>query len=236
MNKISIIQTGKVASAALAAVALLGLGAIQAQAQSVTFTFADNTSDGWTSGGFSAGTPLTVSSIGGNNYIFAPVGGFQVANVASGYTGTPAAFNAALQAALINPSGYDLSYNWSVNTANITGATFLQVGFFLNAGSGYYQQSYGSPNQVQLNGTQLASGQVISGSVSVNLLTAYPTTDANAGTETFWRLGVIANGDGTGNGVYLNDISISPVPEPGTLSLCGLGLAAGAAFLRRRKA
>jgi hypothetical protein len=36
--------------------------------------------------------------------------------------------------------------------------------------------------------------------------------------------------------VYLDDFTISQVPEPSTLSLCGLGLAAGAAFLRRRKA
>jgi hypothetical protein len=230
MDKTSIIQTVSVA-------AILGLAAIQTQAQSTTFTFADNTSDGWTAGGFGAGTPLTVSAIGGNNYIFAPTGGFQVANVASGYAGTPATFNAAMQAALINPAGYNLSYNWSVNTANITGASFLQLGFFLNGGSGYYQQSYGSPNQVQLSGAQLASGQVISGSVSVNLLTAYPTIDAAAATETFWRLGIIANGDGTGNGGFFNDISISPVsvPEPTTLALAGLG-GLSMLFLRRRKA
>jgi hypothetical protein len=230
MDKTSIIQTVSVA-------ALLGLAAIQTQAQSTTFTFADNTSDGWTAGGFSVGTPLTVSAIGGNNYIFAPVGGFQVANAASGNAGLPANFNAAMQAALLNPTGYTLSYNWAVNTANITGGTFLQLGFFLNAGLGYYQQDYGSPNEVQLNGTQLASGQVITGTVNVNLATAFPTSDVNAGSETFWRLGIIANGDGTGSGGYFNNISISPVavPEPTTLALAGLG-GLSMLFLRRRKA
>lgn len=233
MNKISIIQTKTLVLAG--AVALLGLGAIRAQAQSVTFTFADNTSDGWTTGGFGAGTPLTVTPISGNNYIFAPTGGFQVANVASfGYTGVPAGFSAAMQAAFINPAGYTLSYNWAVNTANITGATFLQLGFFLNGGSGYYQQDYSTPNEVSINGTQLASGQLITGTVSVNLATAFPTFDANAGTETFWRLGIIANGDGTGNGGYFNNISISPVPEPTTLALSGLG-GISMLFLRRRK-
>lgn len=31
-------------------------------------------------------------------------------------------------------------------------------------------------------------------------------------------------------------LTINPVPEPGTITLCGLGLASGLAFLRRRKA
>ncbi|HTR42498.1 MAG TPA: PEP-CTERM sorting domain-containing protein [Pseudomonadales bacterium] len=221
----------------VATVALLSLAAIETQAQSVTFDFAGGSNQGWSAGGFSGTTPLTVSTINSANYIFAPVGGFQVANVASGYTGTPAGFNAAMQAALINPSAYTLSYNWSVNTANITGASYLQLGFFLNSGSGYYQQSYGSPNQVQLNGTQLTSGQTISGSVSINLATAFPTFDSGAGAETFWRLGIIANGDGTGNGGYFNDISLTPtaVPEPTTLALAGLG-GISMLFLRRRNA
>ncbi len=66
MDKTSIIQTVSVA-------AILGLAAIQTQAQSTTFTFADNTSDGWTAGGFGAGAPLAVSAIGGNNYVFAEI-------------------------------------------------------------------------------------------------------------------------------------------------------------------
>jgi hypothetical protein len=79
----------------------------------------------------------------------------------------------------------------------------------------------------------LASGQVFQGTVTVNMGAIgfdIPTSD------TYFRLGLIENGNGTGGGVYYTDISIAPVPEPATLSLCGLGLASGLVFLRRRKA
>jgi hypothetical protein len=228
MNKPSIIQTLSVAVA-------VGLGAIQAQAQSVTFDFAGGSNQGWTSGGFSAGAALPVSTISGNNYVFVPVGSFQAANVASGYAGNLAGFNAAMSAALINPSGYNLSYNWYVNTAGLTtNSTFLQLGTFLNAGSGYYQQDYSTPNQVSLNGTQLASGGILSGTVTINIGSVFPA-DANAATESFWRLGLIVNGNGAGNGAYFNDISITPVPEPTMIALAGLG-GISMLFLRRRKA
>lgn len=35
---------------------------------------------------------------------------------------------------------------------------------------------------------------------------------------------------------YIDDIQVVAVPEPATLSLCGLGLASGLMFVRRRKA
>jgi hypothetical protein len=229
-------QIGNTTCLALtAAVALIGLGAIQAQGQSVTYTFSDNTSDGWSLGGFSSGTLPTVSNIGGANYIYIPIGGFQVANVASGYSGNLAGFNAAMSAAMNNPAGYDISYNYYINTATFsTNSTYLQVGTFVNTGSGYYAQDYGSPNEVQLNGTQLASGQIFSGTVTINLA-AVGYNDSSAASETFFRLGIIENSNGSG-GVYFNDITIAPVPEPATLSLCGLGVASGLLFLRRRKA
>jgi hypothetical protein len=218
-----------------AAVVALILGALQAQSQSVSFTFADSTSDGWVNGGFSSSPASTVVPIGANNYIRIPLGGFQVANVNSGtVSGTPAAtFNSAFFAALNNPSGYNVTYSYSIDTASFTTpGTYLQAGMFVNTGSGFYSQVYGSPNGVQLNGTQVASGSVFQGSVTVPM--SLFGTDANAATENYFRLGIIENGDGTGVTVNFTGISITPVPEPCTLALAGLG---GAALLisRRRK-
>jgi len=219
-----------------AAVALLGLGAIQAQGQSVLFNFSDSTPDGWVNGGFSSSPASTVSNIGGNNYISIPLGGFQVANVNSGtVSGTPAStFNAAMYAALNNPSGYDLNFNYYIDTSTFTTpGTYLQVGLFVNTGGGFYSQVYGSPNGLQLNGTQVASGSVFQGQVTIPM-SAY-AVDASAATETYFRLGIVENGDGTGVKVNFTDLSVTPVPEPTTMAFVGLG-AAGLLAIRRRKA
>jgi hypothetical protein len=216
-----------------AAVALLGLGAIQAQGQSVDYNFSDGNADGWSNSGFGTSPIPAISNIGGVNYMFIPLGGFQAANVATGNSFNSATFSAAMAAAAANPAGYNISYDYYVNTATFSGATFLQLGTFVNTGSGYYAQDYSLPNEVQLNGTQLASGQVFQGQVTINMAAVgfnMPPAD------TFFRLGLIENGNGTGVGVYYSSISVSPVPEPASLVLFGLGLAAGTAFLRRRKA
>jgi len=53
--------------------------------------------------------------------------------------------------------------------------------------------------------------------------------------DTFFRLGLIENGDGTAPlGVYFTDISVTPVPEPSLLSLFGLAAVPGFWMMRRR--
>ena len=230
MKKITAITSG------IAAVTLV-LGVLQAQGQSVLFNFSDSTADGWANAGFS-GTPVaTVSNIGGQNYISLPIGGYQVGNVASDSSGVLAGFNAAMAAAFNDPTGYQLTYNYYIATSTFTTpGTFLQVASFVNTGSGFYG-STGTPSSYEpaLNGTQLASGDMFSGTATIPF-TAFGT-DASAATETYFRMGLIINGDGTaGVKVNFTDISIAPAPEPSTFALIGLGAAATMLMLRRRMA
>ncbi|HXR48311.1 MAG TPA: hypothetical protein VN784_12815 [Candidatus Limnocylindrales bacterium] len=213
----------------------LTLGTIQASGQSVTFNFSDLTPDGWVNSGFGSSPAASVANIGGTEYIGILMGGYQSGSVnSSTVSGAPAAsFTAAMAAAFANPAGYELTYNWYFDPNNaISPGTYLQLGSYANAGSGFYGQT-GTPSayEPQLNGTQLASGSVFSGSVTVPF-TAYGT-DPN-GPETYARLGFLINGDGTGVIVNYTDISISSVPEPVTLALGGMGLLGGLLALRRR--
>lgn len=217
----------------LAAVAGLLVGAIQAQAQSVIYTFSDNTSDGWVDSGFGSSPASSVSSITGNNYIFVPLnaGAFQVANVSSGDPSS--ALYQAMQAASVDPAGYNLSYNYYIDTSTFGGSpgTFLQLGTFVNAGNSQYFQDFPATPEVQLSGAQLASGDVFSGTVTINMGAAGFGLNP---TNTFYRLGLIENGNGGSLvGVNFTDISISPVPEPSGLWL--LGLAAPAWWIMRRR-
>lgn len=84
--------------------------------------------------------------------------------------------------------------------------------------------------ELELNGDQLASGQIFAGTVTINMAAVGYSIPPD---DTSFRLGFIENGNGTGVGIYLTDISVSPVPEPTSLALIGLGMA-GLMVIRRR--
>jgi len=231
--KILTINSNKTKITSLAAVvALLGLGAVQAQGQSVLYNFSDGTADGWANSGFGTTPVAVVQTIGGQNYINIPLGGFQVANVQTGASGNLPTFTATMAAAAANPSGYNISYNYYINTAGFSGATYLQLSSYVNENNSYYAQD--PANEVALNGTQLASGGIFSGTVTINMA-AVGFTGMSA-TDTGYKLGLIENGNGTGVSVNYTGISVAPVPEPSSLALAGLGAVGGLLTLRRRLA
>ncbi len=214
--------------ASLAVVAL----AVHASAQSHTFTFEDGTDQGWGTGfGNDASASFPIATIAGSKRMgITQTSAFQEAGREASNPADP--FFIAMLAASANEAGYELSYDWYVDTALTPGANgnFLQLATYVNSGSGYYAQDFpGTGKDVELNGTQLASGQVFSGTVTETF--AAKGFNIPLG-ETFFRIGLIANGDGSPV-IYFDNISVRPiVPEPASLS----ALATGGLLLRRRRA
>ena len=160
------------------------------------------------------------------------LGGFQVA----GREGASDPFLALMNNAAANPGISTISYDWYIDTSLSTNnGTFLQLGTYFNSGSGAYSQDFpGSGKDVELNGTQLASGSVFSGTVTETLSAKYGAIAAGHLGQTFQRLGLIMNGTGGATPlVYFDNITITAVPEPTSLSL--LALAAPLFWMVRRR-
>jgi hypothetical protein len=218
---------------ALAAVAALFFGAIESRAQSVTYNFEDGTDQGFGAGfGNDASAVFPIVNIGGSMRMeVMDTAAFQQAGRETGNPADPQ--YQAMLAASADETLATISYDWYVDTSLSPGnyGSFLQLGTYVNTGSGYYAQNF--PNagkEVELNGTQLASGQVFSGTVSQTF--AAKGFNIPLG-ETFFRLGLISNGDGTQTKIYFDNITISAVPEPTSAALFALSLPA-MWFTRRR--
>jgi len=217
-----------------AAVMALLLGAAQTQAQTVIFDFEDGTDQGFGTGfGNDATMNFPIVDIGGSLRMAVTLGGFQVA----GREGGSGPFLDVMNAAAANPAVSFISYDWYVDTSAGGYGNYLQLGTYINSGSGAYSQDFpDSGKDVELDGVSLASGGVFSGTVSETLTQKYGSP-LNAGhvAQTFQRLGLIMNGDGgAGTTVYFDNITITAVPEPAALSVLGLGAAAMWMMSRRR--
>jgi len=210
----------------------LTLAAGHAFGQSATFDFESGGDQGWGHKfADDASEIFPITFIGGSNRMTVLRNGdFQEAErVAS----NPAdALYAALSAASTNEAGYRISYDWLVDTAPGNMGSFLQIGTYVNTGSGYFAQDFPATGKdVELNGVQLGGGQVFSG--TVNETFAAKGFDLPAG-ETFFRLGLIINGDGTNATVHFDNVRVEPVPEPAAIVLLGPA-AAAFGFARRRR-
>jgi len=221
--------------------ALLGACLITnpAGAQSVTFDFQDGTDQGFGTGfGNDASKAFPIVNIGGSFRMEVTLGGFQVA----GREGGGGAFLAAMNAAAANPLLSTISYDWYINTALSVSSsngpsygTFLQLGTYINSGSGAYSQDFpGSGRDVELTAAQLASGSVFSGTVTETLTAKYGAINPGHLDQTFQRFGLIMNGTaGATPVVYFDNITITAIPEPSSLAL--LGLAVPAFWMMRRR-
>src|SRR4051794_38788378 len=155
----------------LIAAATLWLSSSQASAQSVTYNFEDGTDQGFGAGfGNDASKTFNIVNIGGSNRMEVPLGGFQVAGRETGNPADPQFI--IMNLGSIDESLVTLSYDWYVDPTLSPGnyGTFLQLGTYVNTGSGYYAQNFpGAGKEVELNGAQLSGQQPLSGTVSQTL-------------------------------------------------------------------
>ena len=209
--------------------------AATASAQSVSFNFEDGTDQGW-GNPFSAdpadAVKIPVANIGGSNRIkIVRDGSFQEIGRRSFNTTEP--FHLTMNAAAADEANYVISYDYYVDTSTGGFGSFLQLGTYVNAADGYYAQDFPGPGKdLELNGGQLASGSVFSGTVTETF--AAKGFNLAPGASQY-ELGFVLNGDSAaGQGiVYIDNIRIGLVPEPATMAV--LGLALPAVLLRRRR-
>jgi len=172
------------------AIAALVLSAAVATAQSATYDFEGGTDQGFGHKfGDDASEAFPIVNVGGSNRMqVLRNGDFQEAERT---TNNPAdAMYQAMLAASTNEAGYQITYDYYIDTAGwgAGAGSFLQVGTYVNTGTGYYAQNFGTPKEFELNSTQLTSGQVFSGTISQTF--AQKGFDLPPG-ENFFRLGLI---------------------------------------------
>ena len=208
---------------------LLTVVQIQAAPQSIVFDFEDGTDQGW-GNAFSAdpndAVMLPIEFISGSNRLgVIRDGSFQEVSRrnADGDVNDP--FFNLMGVVASNEADFNVSFDYYIDTA-VSDGNFLQLGAFMNDGSGAYAQV---ESLVELGGGELASGDVFAGTISSSL--ADFGFDYVEG-QSAYEFGFIVNGDGNQT-VWIDNVSIasSAIPEPGSFGVLAI---LGLAGLRRR--
>ena len=202
-------------------------------AQGIVFDFQDGTDQGW-AGAFdnSDVTAHPIVDVNGDGNLWLEITNTGTFTQNAGFTqnNDPSLnFNTSFFAAVNNPTGYVVEYDYIIDTSAGTDGTFFQLSnSFQGGGPGF---PIVSPTTVNLSGTDLAAADVFTGSVSIAIPPGIAGTD-----ETFSRFIFRTNGNASDVTVFLDNISIVPVavPEPGSAAMIAMGIL-GFASIRRRQ-
>ena len=245
--KTLISQNGKLACVALTVVALSA--SLAAQAQTVIFdeNFNPISSAGYVQVGYTFGDETSASSavVAGTGLSGAP--GWQTVDTASsgsdGYSGVGAQYQNGDTVAATDPNlgDYVLSF-WAMESSTGGNTPNLTINIQTWTGTGFGGSMTGNGITAGANGVGTISLNPTYTFYSLNLgnSSIFQTVGAgfmpNAGT---YQVTMQVNGGGSTpytDTLDIDDLELTIVPEPATLSLCVLGLATGLIFLRGRKA